>query len=222
MRAALAITRKDLLLEMRGREVVVILFVFAFLVLTLFSLSASPGSEALSEMAPGILWITFLFAGVLGLGRNFDRERENDCFQGLLLAPCDPTQIYWGKCLSTLIFMLVFQALLWPLFSILYGFSPLRGGHIVWTAFLLGDIGFVALGVLLSAIAIHIRSREIVLPLLLFPLCLPVLLGGVQCTASAMAGGGFREVAGWLGRLAAFDVIFISLGSILFPFVVEE
>jgi heme exporter protein B len=222
MRAALAIAKKDLLLEMRGREVVVILFVFAFLVLTLFSLSASPGSGALSEMAPGILWITFLFAGVLGLGRNFDRERENECFQGLLLAPCDPIQVYWGKCLSTLIFILVFQALLWPLFSLLYGFSPLRGVVTAWTGFFLGDVGFVALGVLLSAIAIHVRSREVVLPLLLFPLCLPVLLGGVHFTTVALAGGSLSDVGGWVGRLAAFDIIFFALASILFPFVVEE
>ena len=124
--------------------------------------------------------------------------------------------------MSTLLFMLVFQALLWPIFCLLYGFSPLKGAITAWTGFLLGDIGFVSLGVLLSAIAIHIRSREVILPLLLCPLCLPVLIGGVHSTTVALAGGGFSEIGGWFGRLIAFDVIFLSLGSILFPFVVEE
>ena len=122
MRAMLAIFRKDLLLELRGREVVVTLAVFTFLVLTLFSFSAEPGSQAPKEMAPGILWITFLFAGVLGLGRTFDREKENGCFTGLLLAPCDRMHIYWGKCLSTLTYLIVFQAILWPVFCVLYGY----------------------------------------------------------------------------------------------------
>lgn len=222
MRAALAIVKKDLILELRGREVVVTIFVFAFLLLTLFSLSAEPGSTALKEMAPGVLWMTFLFAGVLGLGRTFDRERENDCFQGLLMTPADHVQIYWGKCLSTMAFVVVFQLLLWPIFAVLYGFSPIQGAPLAWAAFLLGDAGFVALGVLLSAVTIHSRSRELILPLLLFPLCLPVLVGGVRCTALALSGGGFGDAGMWLGRIAAFDVIFISLGTILFPLVVEE
>jgi heme exporter protein B len=222
LRTALAIVKKDLILELRGREVIVTIFVFAFLLLTLFSLSAEPGSGALREMAPGVLWMTFLFAGVLGLGRTFDRERENDCFQGLLMAPSDHVQIYWGKCLSTMVFMVVFQLLLWPLFAVLYGFSPARGVVLAWAAFLLGDAGFVALGVLLSAVTIHARSRELILPLLLFPLCLPILVGGVRCTALALSGSGFGEAGLWLGRIAAFDVIFICLGTVLFPLVVEE
>ena len=222
MRTALAIAKKDLILELRGGEVVVTIFVFAFLVLTLFSLSAEPGSTALKEMAPGVLWMTFLFAGVLGLGRTFDRERENDCFHGLLMGPADHVQIYWGKCLSTMAFMVVFQMLLWPLFAVLYGFSPAKGAFLAWAGFLLGDAGFVSLGVILSAVTIHARSRELILPLLLFPLCLPVLVAGVRCTTLALSGGGFEEAGMWLGRLVAFDVIFISLGTILFPMVVEE
>ncbi|GBE14759.1 CcmB protein [bacterium BMS3Abin14] len=222
MRGAMAIAWKDLVLEMRGREVIVLLSVFGFLILTLFSLSAQAGSPALTELAPGVLWITFLFAGVLGLGRTFDRERENGCFHGLLLSPADPVQIYWGKCLSTLIFILVFQALLWPVFTVLYGFSPIKGVFFAWAGFVLGDLGFVALGVLLSSMTIHLRSREMLLPLLLFPLCLPVLVGGVRCTTIALTGGDPGLAWIWLGRLMAFDVIFISLGTLLFPMVVEE
>ena len=222
MRGALAIAAKDLVLELRGREVVVTLFVFAFLVITLFSLSAEPGSQALVEVGPGILWVTVLFAGVLGLGRGFDRERVNEAFHGLLLAPVDRVQIYLGKCLSTLVFMLIFQVLLWPVFAVLFGFPVMAGVGYVAMGFVLGDIGFVALGVLLSAVTIHLRSREVVLPLLLLPLCLPVLVGGVKCTALALGGADAAEIGSWLGRLAAFDLIFLSLGVILFPFVVEE
>lgn len=218
----MAIFRKDLLLEMRGGEVVVTLTVFSFLVLTVFSFSTEPGSQAPKEMAPGILWITFLFAGILGLGRAFDRERENGCFTGLLLAPCDRMQVYWGKCLSTLAFLLIFQALLWPVFGILYGYSPVRGMATAWTGIILGDVGFVALGVILSAVTIHARGREMVLPLLLLPLCLPVLIGGVRVITLAVTGGGWAEAMTWIGRLAAFDVIFLVLGSVLFPLVVEE
>lgn len=220
MRAALAIAGKDLALEMRGREILVHLSVFAILVLTLFSFTARPGSAALSETAPGILWIAFLFAGTLGLGRTFDRERENDCFTGLLLAPVDRVQIYWGKCLSTLVYMVVFQLVIWPVFCVLYGYSPVTGAAGAWAGFILGDIGFIALGVILSAVTVHLRSREMVLPLLLLPLCLPVLVGGVRSLDIALSGG--SGIGQWLGRLAAFDVIFLSLGTILFPMVVEE
>ena len=222
MRAAIAIFRKDLLLEMRGKEIVVTLTVFSFLVLTVFSFSTEPGSSAPREMAPGILWITFLFAGILGLGRTFDRERENGCFTGLLLAPCDRMEVYWGKCLSTLAFLLVFQAILWPIFGVLYGYSLVKGIGIAWAGIILGDIGFVALGVVLSAVTIHARGREIILPLLLLPLCLPVLVGGVRVITLALDGGSTAEALTWIGRLAAFDVIFLVLGSVLFPLVVEE
>ncbi|UCG39224.1 MAG: heme exporter protein CcmB [bacterium] len=222
MRPALAILRKDLLLELRGREVIVTLTVFSFLVLTLFSFSAVPGSAAPGEMAPGILWITCLFAGILGLNRAFDRERENGCFTGLLLAPCDRVQVYWGKCLSIFVFMVVFQGILWPIFGVLYGYSPFRGALTAWAGILLGDLGFVALGVILSAVTIHAKGKEIILPLLLLPLCLPVLVGGVRVIAVAVQGGEPGEAAAWIGRLAAFDVIFLALGSLLFPLVVEE
>lgn len=222
MRAAIAIFRKDILLELRGREVVVTLAVFSFLVLTVFSFTASPASGALREMAPGILWVTFLFAGVLGLGRTFERERENGCFTGLLMAPCDRSQVYLGKCLSTLVFLMVFQALLWPIFGVLYGYSPVEGAITAWTGIILGDIGFVALGVVLSAITIHARGREIILPLLLLPLSLPVLIGGVRILALALEGAGSARAMPWMGRLAAFDIIFLVLGSVLFPLVVEE
>jgi heme exporter protein B len=222
VRAAYAIFRKDLLLELRGKEIVVTLTVFSFLVLTVFSFSTVPGSPAPKEMAPGILWITFLFAGILGLGRAFDRERENGCFTGLLLAPCDRMQVYWGKCLSIMAFMMVFQAILWPIFGILYGYNPVSGIGTAWAGIILGDIGFVALGVILSAVTIHARGREIILPLLLLPLCLPVLVGGVRVIALALGGGSGAEALTWIGRLAAFDVIFLVLGSVLFPLVVEE
>ena len=222
MRAAIAILRKDLLLEMRGREVVVTLSVFSFLVITVFSFAAAPGSPAPKEMAPGILWITFLFAGILGLGRAFDRERENSAFTGLLLAPCDRMQVYWGKCFSTLTFLVVFQAILWPIFGILYGYSPVKGALTAWGGIILGDIGFVALGVVLSAVTIHARGREIVLPLLLLPLSLPVLVGGTRVLTLALEGGSQAQAFTWIGRLAAFDVIFLVLGSVLFPLVVEE
>jgi heme exporter protein B len=222
VRVALAIFRKDLALELRGGEVVVTLAVFSFLVLTLFAFTALPGSQAPREMASGIFWISCLFAGILGLGRNFDREREDSCFTALLLAPCDRVQVYYGKCLSTLAFMLLFQAVLWPAFGVLYGYSPVRGAATAWMGILLGDIGFVALGVILSAITIHVRGREIILPLLLLPLCLPVLVGGVRVIALALDGAPFGEAAPWIGRLAAFDVIFLVLGAVLFPLVVEE
>lgn len=221
MRAVLSILRKDVLLELRGREVLVTLTVFAFLVLTVFSFTTPPGSQALKEVGPGILWVTILFSGILGLGRVFDRERENNCFTGLLLAPCDRMYVYWGKCLSTLTFLIVFEVILWPLFCVLYGYSPFRGMGTAWAGFLLGDLGFVSLGVVLSAVTIHIRGREIILPLLLLPLCLPVLIGGVRVITLAMTGDGVQAL-NWIGRMAAFDVIFLVLGSVLFPLVVEE
>ena len=222
MRAAFAIFRKDLLLEMRGKEVVATLTVFSFLVLTLFSFTAAPGSPSPREMAPGILWITFLFAGMLGLGRAFDRERENGCFTGLLLAPCDRMQVYWGKCLSTLAFLMVFQAILWPIFGLLYGYSPIQRISMAWSGIILGDMGFVFLGVMLSTVTIHARARAMILPLLLLPLSLPVLVCGVRVLTLALEGGSWAQALTWIGRLAAFDIIFLVVGSVLFPLVVDE
>jgi heme exporter protein B len=131
-------------------------------------------------------------------------------------------QVYWGKCFSTLAFLMVFQAILWPIFGILYGYSPVKGVATAWAGIILGDMGFVALGVVLSAVTIHARGREIILPLLLLPLCLPVLVGGVRVLTLALEGGSGTQALTWIGRLAAFDVIFFVLGSVLFPLVVEE
>ena len=222
MRTVLSVLKKDLLLELRGREIVVTLIVFSLLVLTVFSFSAAPGSTALKEVAPGVLWITFLFAGMIGLGRSFDMERENNCFAGLLLAPCDRMEIYWGKCLSTLTFLIIFQGILWPVFCVLFGYSAIKGAAAVWAGIILGDVGFVVLGVILSAMIFNARVKKIMLPLLLLPLSLPVLIGGVKVTTLALDGGSITPALGWLGRLAAFDVIFFVLGSVLFPLVVEE
>jgi heme exporter protein B len=159
---------------------------------------------------------------MLGLGRSFQAERENECFEELLLTPGDRESIYFGKLAGNVLFMVTAEALILPLFGILYnldiwGLLP----SLALVAFL-GTVGFSAIGTLLAAMTAHLRAREVMLPLLLFPLTVPVILGSVRATAAILAGGGLGEVGHWLKLLGGFDVIFLVVCPLVFEFVLEE
>jgi heme exporter protein B len=222
LRRTWAMTRKDVTVELRARERVNAMLFFAALVLFIFNFALGPDREKLREVAPGLLWLAFLFTGILGLRRSFQAERENDCFEELLLTPGDRESIYFGKLAGNVLFMAMAEALILPLFGILYNldiWAELPGLALVA---LLGTVGFSTIGTLLAAMTAHLRAREVMLPLLLFPLTVPVILGSVRATEAILSGSGLGEVGHWLKLLAGFDVIFLVVCPLAFQFVLEE
>jgi heme exporter protein B len=222
MRRTWAMTWKDVTVELRARERVNAMLFFAALVLFIFNFALGPDLGRLREVAPGLLWLAFLFTGMLGLGRSFQAERENECFEELLLTPGDRESIYFGKLLGNIVFMLMAEAVILPLFGVLYNldlWSRLPGLALVA---LLGTVGFSTIGTLLAAMTAHLRAREVMLPLLLFPLTVPVILGSVRATDALLGGAGLGEVTHWLKLLVGFDVVFLVACPLAFEFVLEE
>ena len=222
LRRTWAMTRKDVTVELRARERVNAMLFFAALVLFIFNFALGPDQEKLREVAPGLLWLAFLFTGMLGLARSFQAERENECFEELLLTPGDRESIYYGKLAGTVLFMVMAEALILPLFGILYNLDIWRHLPSLALVALLGTLGFSTIGTLLAAMTAHLRAREVMLPLLLFPLTVPVILGSVRATEAILAGEGLAGVSHWLKLLVGFDVIFLVVSPLVFEFVLEE
>jgi heme exporter protein B len=213
---------KDLLVEFRNRETFTVMLFFAVVILFLFHFSLNPERENTALLAPGLLWLAFMFTGMLGLGRSFQAEQTNECLEQLLLVPGDRGNIYLGKLLGNVIFMLAVELLIIPLFALFFQLS-------VWDALLplllvalLGTLGFAGIGTLFSALTANIRAREVLFPLLLFPLVVPVIIGTVTATGIVLSGGTLGEASGWLKLLGVFDAIFLTFSYLTFEFVVEQ
>ena len=222
LRRTWAMTWKDVTVELRARERVNAMLFFAALVLFIFNFALGPDRERLAEVAPGLLWLAFLFTGMLGLGRSFQAERENECFEELLLTPGDRESIYFGKLAGNVLFMCMAEAMILPLFGILYNLDIWRHIPALALIALLGTVGFSTIGTLLAAMTAHLRAREVMLPLLLLPLTVPVVLGSVRATDAILGGGGLGEVSHWVKLLAGFDVVFLVACPLAFEFVLEE
>ncbi|HLZ27921.1 MAG TPA: heme exporter protein CcmB [Chloroflexota bacterium] len=213
---------KDLLVEARGRETVLAGAVFALLVLVIFNFAFDLRVENAAAVAPGILWVTITFVGVLSLGRAFARERDRRTLDGLLLAPIDRSALYLAKVFTSIASMLVVEVVALPVFVGLFNLSvdlPL-----LVLALVLGTIGLAGVGTLFAAIAAHTRAREVLLPLLLFPIQVPVILATVKSTGAAIRVPGLDppEIGQWLGLLVAFDALFLGLSVLLFDYAIEE
>ena len=213
---------KDLLVEARGRETVLGGAVFALLVLVIFNFAFDLRVENVAAVAPGVLWVTITFVGVLSLGRAFARERDRRTLDGLLLAPVDRSALYLAKVLTSIASMLVVEVVALPVFVGLFNLAvdlPL-----LVLALVLGTIGLAGVGTLFAAIAAHTRAREVLLPLLLFPIQVPVILATVKSTSAAIRVPGLDppEVGQWLGLLVAFDALFLGLSVVLFDYAIEE
>ena len=213
---------KDLVLEIRTREVVASVLVFALLVVVVFSVALGSGPDSVrDDLVPGVLWVAFSFAGVLAMTRAFVLEKERGSIQGLLLAPVSRDAIYFGKMLASLIFMLVVEAAFLPIFAVLFNFTHFSPYLIV--VLFLATLGFVAVGTLFSAIAVNTRSREIMLPVLFLPIVAPVIIAAVEST-SALVGTGVQGVSAgrWMGLIGVFDMVFLVGCPWVFGLVVEE
>ena len=213
---------KELLIEARGRETVLAGGVFALLVLVVFRFALDLRVENVPAVAPGVLWVTVTFAGVLSLGRSFARERDRRTLDGLLLAPVDRSALYLAKVTASVASMLLVEVIALPAFIGLFDLSvdfPLLA-----LALVLGTLGLAGVGTLFAAIAAHTRAREVMLPLLLFPIQVPVILATVKSTGAAIRIPGIDppELGQWLGLLIAFDALFLGLSVVLFDYAIEE
>jgi heme exporter protein B len=218
----LALLRKDLQIEFRTKETLASLLLLGLLTLLVLSFAFDPTSELRGEAAPGALWVAVIFAGVLGLNRSFLAERENDCLQGLLLCPVDRGTIYLAKTAGNFVFMMAAQVVIVPVFIFFFNLPLSRSLGGVLLSLVLGVLGFAALGTLFAAISVRTRTREVMLPLLLLPLVVPVFIAGVKVTERALAGKGLGDAAQWLNLMAGVDVIFLVVGWLTFEYAVEE
>ena len=219
-RQALAIAHKDIVSELRSREIITSVLVFAVLVLVIFNFAFEVDQATLVVLAPGMLWVTFTFAGVLALNRSFIPEKEENCLEGLLACPAGREVIYTGKALGSLVFLLLVEAVVLPVFALLFNINLFRVEVIAVT--LLGTVGFTAVGTVFSALAVNTRAREMVLPVLFLPVVSPVIIAAVESSALALGGQSWSGMTVWLIILLAFDAIFLVLPFLVFSYVIEE
>jgi len=222
LRKVSAIVWKDIVAELRTKEMFSAMFVFAVLVIVVFNFAFDlrVSGQRVREVAPGALWVAFTFAGILGLNRAFASEKDGGCLEGLLLAPVDHTAIYFGKMISTALFMVIVEALMLPVFTAFFGVNlfDLRLVLIV----LLGTLGFAGVGTILSAMTAQTRAREVLLPILLLPVAAPVLIAAVKATSGILDGLTMAEISTWWQLLLAFDVLFPAVAFMTFDFIVKE
>ena len=212
---------KDVVTERRSKAALNALLFFSLLLLFIFQFTLGGDRERLVAALPGLLWLGFVLSGLVGLGRTFLLERENDCWDGLLLTPGDKSAIYLGKVAGNLLLMLVVEAILLVLFALFFNVDVGRSLPALSLVVLLGTIGFAAVGTLFAAMTAHVRAREVLFPVLLLPVVVPVLLGSVKATEAALAGEPLAAVAQWLQLLIAADVIYLVAGLLTFDALLE-
>lgn len=220
LRQTLVIAEKDLRIEFRSRERLVSMLTFAILVAVIFSFALDPGVPT-RGMAGAMIWVTILFAGMLGLGRSFALEKENDALVGILLTPIDRGALFLGKFLANLVLLVLATVAIHLVFALFFQLS-LSGAAGLATVALLACVGFMAMGTLFSAIATSTRLGDTLLPIMLLPLLIPIVVFGASATQRLLLDRPFDEIAGSVRMLAAFDLIFLFICTLIFGAVVEE
>ena len=220
IRAVTAIIWKAMAAELRSRQLLSASLAFALLVILVFNFALELDAQARATVTAGVLWVTFAFAGTLGLNRSMAMEKDRGCLDGLLLAPVDRSAIYFGKAIGNLIFMLIVEAIVLPVYSILYSVNLFNPG-LLWVI-LLGSIGYVAVGTLLSSMAVQTRTRDILLPVLLFPLVIPILIAAVKGSTGFLQGTEIEDIRPWINLLLVYDVVFTAVAFMVFDYIVEE
>jgi heme exporter protein B len=220
--AALLLARKDLAIEFRTRTAFFSAVVFSLLGIVIFYFAWDPTAVAAIDLAPGVLWVIFTFAGLLGLHRSFGVEMADRAIDGLLGAPVPREAIYLGKGLANLVFVVAVEAIAIPAIALFYN-MPFGGQALAIAGIaLLASVGLVAVGTLFSAMAVNTRLAELLLPMLSLPFFVPVVMPAAQATARLLAGRPVAEVANWIRILGAFDIIFVTACMLAFPFTLEE
>ncbi len=217
-----AIFRKDLLIELRTKDSLNAMLFFGIVVLVVFNFALESMRDSILQAVPGVLWVAFAFSGTLGLNRMFAAEKENSCLQGLLMIPVDRGVIYLGKMLAASVFMLITEVVIF-VFSLVF-FNLTVWKEIPWLVlvFFVGTFGFTAVGALLSAISANTKMREVLLPLILFPVVLPILVNAVEATSIILNGVEYRSLKLPLTIMSVFTIVFVTLSYMLFEFVLED
>ena len=203
----LALVWKDVLLELRTRDFVVPVLVFSLMTVVIFSFAFDPTPRVVALVAPGVLWVAIVFGGVVGLTRSFSLEKDNGSLTGLMLAPVSRDTIYFGKMLAAFLFMVAVEIVVFPVFIVLYDMAY-AAPEMVPIA-LLTTLGIAAVGTLFSAMAVNTRAREVMLPILFFPVALPIVVAAVESTSLALGPSLADEALRWIGLLTVFDAVFL-------------
>ncbi len=218
--AVWGIAAKDLRSEFRSRELINSMLLFTLMTVMVFSIALELDAQARQNTVTGVLWVTIVFAGILGLGRSLAAEKDRGSLDALLLAPIPRSALFFGKMIGTLLFVLVIGLVLLVLLTVMFNVSLVK--PLLVLVVVLGSIGYTAVGTLLSSMTVHSRAREALLPILLLPVVLPVLISAVRASSAILEGKGADEWGSWLQLLAISDVMFIAAAYALFDFVVEE
>jgi heme exporter protein B len=218
LRQTLAIAAKDLRSEIRGKEAVNASVSFALVILLLFSFAFDLEPEQTRDIAAGLLWLVFAFAGTLILNRSFARELVNDCLDALLASPVSGAQLFFGKCLANYVLIVIVECISLPVFVIFYNVRLQRLGWL-FLVMLLGTWGITVIGTLFSAMTVNLRLRELMLPTLIYPMLIPALVGAIELTRVLIVGGQLAENFIWFRILVAFNVIFTILSLALVEIV---
>lgn len=234
LRKMLLLAAKDLRVEARAREILPPMVMLGLILVFLFTLNFPPGAGRAPipapaaggvgsrEIAGAFLWVSLLFAGILGFGRNASTEREGGRMEGLLLSPVDPAAIFAGKALANFCYLCLLELIVFPAFVLFFDVSPgtlLPGILLVALA---TNVGLASAGTLFGAASQYVRARELVLPLLIFPVVLPLVLGAVRLTSSLLTGGGLAPQAQWFMLMGTFDLALPAIGAVVFEYVVNE
>jgi heme exporter protein B len=222
MKRIWAIVWKDIITELRTKELFSSMFTFALLIILIFSFTFGFSVEFIPIAAPGILWVAFTFAGVLGLSRSFSIEKEGNSILGLLISPVDRSYIFLGKMVGNMIFVFIVEAIILPIFVLFFNYNLFVNFFPLLLVILLGTIGFVSVGTLFSAMAVNTRLREVLLPVLLFPVIIPVIVSSIKLIGAILDGKPIGGAGSSLQVLVSFDIIFLVVCTMVFEYVIEE
>jgi len=216
-----SIISKDIAVEWRNKESISSMFMFGVLTMVIFNYAFDPTGMDRSLISPGILWVSFTFAGVIGLNRSLAMELDNECLQGLLLAPLSRGDLYLGKVASNFAFMMIAEVTIFPFFVVLNNLGLSMALPEIFGVAILGTLGFVAVGTILSMISAHTRMKEVILAVLQIPLTVPVVLMSVSATRMILSED-TEGISARLSILAAFSIVYLTASYLLFEYVVEE
>jgi heme exporter protein CcmB len=223
IRVAWLVLQKDLTVEIRSREIVSTTVFFAISCVLVFAFALVKDGRTVVDAAAGILWIAIAFSGTLALGRTFERERYTDTLRALMLAPADRPAIYVGKLVAIVAMMLAVQVVLVPLVALLFQAGLSAAPLLLGAILLAGTLGFAAVGTLFAAMLVRARSRDVLLPVLLYPITIPVIIGGVRGTVALVGEPPDLAMAQfWIALLVFFDVVFVTLALWTFEPLMTE
>ena len=223
LKVALLVLRKDVVIEVKSREILFTTLFFSVSCILVFSFAFVSEGQAVGDVAAGILWIAIAFSGTLALGRTFERERYGETLKALLLAPVARPAIYLGKLLGVVLLLCLAELLLVPLVALLFSASLFARPLLLAALLLTGTVGFCAVGTLFAAMLVRARTRDVLLPILLYPITVPVMIAGVRGTAALLAAPPDEPVATmWIGLLLSFDVVFVTLALWTFEPLMTE